>query len=110
MSEVIQPRLAELRVSRRDLDHRTVGCFHVPMIDEDPSPEDVERFSSETAYCPSCGAEIWDQAEHCPQCGDAVGGQTISRPPLEHWWRRRWLILIVVAALLAFLLMVMGGL
>ena len=77
------------------------------MIDEGPSPEDLERFSDATAYCPDCGAEMWDQAEICPACGAAVGGGTLSRPPLEHWLRRRWLILVAMAALAAFLLAVL---
>ncbi|MHC4128684.1 MAG: zinc ribbon domain-containing protein [Planctomycetota bacterium] len=74
------------------------------MIDEDPSPEDLQRFGHDTAYCPACGAEIWDQAELCPSCGDLVGGRTDSRPPLESWLRRRWLILVAIGALVAFLL------
>ena len=76
------------------------------MIDEDPSPQDLERFGHETAYCPACGAEIWDQAELCPSCGDLVGGRTSSRHPLESWFRRRWFILVAIGALVAFLMMV----
>jgi hypothetical protein len=76
------------------------------MIDEDPSPQDLERFGRDTAYCPLCGAEIWDQAELCPSCGGHVGGETTGRPPLEAWLRRRWLLLVVVAALVAFVIAV----
>ena len=73
------------------------------MIDEDPSPEDLERFSGDTAHCPACGAEIWDLAELCPACGATVGGRVAARPPVEDWFRRRWLILVVIVVLAAFL-------
>jgi hypothetical protein len=74
------------------------------MRDEDPSPDDLERFDRDTAYCPDCGAEIWDQAEFCPACGGYVGGRTLSRPPLDSWLRHRWLVLVALAALVAFFL------
>ena len=76
--------------------------------DEGPSPEDIERFSGETAYCPQCGAEVWDQAERCPACGEAVGGDVSSRPPLERWWRQRWVLLVALLALVAFLIAVLA--
>lgn len=74
------------------------------MIDEEPSDEDIERLSHDTAHCPDCGAEIWDQAEICPKCGQYVGGNTLSRPPLAAEWRAKWLILIVLALLVAMVL------
>jgi predicted amidophosphoribosyltransferase len=77
------------------------------MIDEDPSPEDLERFGHDTAHCPECGAEIWDQADLCPDCGAAVSGRVAGRPPVETWFRRRWLVLVVIVALAAFLLAVL---
>ena len=77
------------------------------MIDEDPSPEDLDRFSGETGWCPQCGAEVWDQAEFCPACGAQVGGRTLSRPPVEAGFRRRWLLLVAIIALLAFLIAVL---
>ena len=73
------------------------------MIDEDPSPEDLERFGHDTAHCPACGAEIWDQADLCPACGATVGDPVAGRPPLEDWFRRRWMILVAIVALAAFL-------
>jgi predicted amidophosphoribosyltransferase len=73
------------------------------MIDEDPSPDDLERFGHDTAHCPACGAEIWDLAELCPACGAAVGGRVVRRPPVEDWFRRRWLILVAIGAVVAFL-------
>ncbi|MHC5023562.1 MAG: zinc ribbon domain-containing protein [Planctomycetota bacterium] len=77
------------------------------MIDEGPSSEDIERFGDDTAYCPACGAEIWDQAPICPECGEAIGGQTLSRPPLEDWLHKRWIILVAIIALIAFVLLMM---
>ena len=77
------------------------------MRDEDPSPQDIDRFGGETAYCPDCGAEIWDQAERCPACGNLVGGRTRSREPVEAWLRGRWLALVAILALLAFLIAIL---
>ena len=74
-----------------------------PVIDEDPSPQDIERFGGDTAYCPACGAEVFDQAEACPACGSWIGGATESRPPLDAARRRRWLVLAGLAALAALL-------
>lgn len=78
------------------------------MIDEDPSPEDLERFGGETAFCPLCGAEIWDQAEFCPACGDHVGGGTAGRPPLEGWLRSRWLVAVALISAAALLGAILG--
>ncbi len=76
-------------------------------MDEDPSREDIERFGGETAWCPECGAEVWDMAEFCPSCGAQVGGRVLTRPPVDTWLARRWLILVAVAALVAFLIAVL---
>jgi hypothetical protein len=40
--------------------------------DEDPAPEDVDRFSDVTQNCPHCGTELYDDAELCWKCGLAV--------------------------------------
>ena len=48
------------------------------MIDEDPSDEDLDRFSAETGYCPDCGREVWDEAWECPHCGEVIEGR-VSR-------------------------------
>jgi hypothetical protein len=75
------------------------------MKDEDPSEEDVERFSSETAFCPDCGAEIWDSAEVCPKCFAYLGGETSSRKPVAREIQRRSVV-VLVAVLIA--LMILG--
>ena len=77
-------------------------------IDEDPSPEDLERFDHEDAHCPECGAEVWDQAEFCPACGTQVGGHTVGGTRRRRWRRKRWLLVVGLIALLAFLVAVLG--
>ncbi len=77
------------------------------MIDEDPSPEDLERFSGDTALCPDCGAQVWDQAEVCSSCGAYLHGETVSQPPVQRWFRRRWLTLVAVVTAIAFGLLAM---
>ncbi len=40
------------------------------MADEDPSKEDIERFSTHQAgYSQVCGEEIWDDVTQCPSYG-----------------------------------------
>jgi ribosomal protein L37E len=73
-------------------------------IDDGPLEEDIARLSHDTAYCPRCGAEVWDQAEVCPACGEYLGGNTSTRPPLMAEWRAKWVILIILAVLIAFVL------
>ena len=72
-------------------------------FDEDPSIEDVERLDHECAYCPDCGAEIWDAAEICPKCRAYLGGNTDHREPLPRWVKRTSIALIVFVLLLAML-------
>jgi len=52
--------------------------------DDDDAHEaaDRERFSSDTAYCPECGATILDDADVCPKCFTWIAGDTSSRPPV----------------------------
>lgn len=76
------------------------------MIDEGPSLDDLNRFGSDEAFCPECGAEIYDQAEFCPHCKSPIGGNTLRRHPEAHAFQKRWIMLIAIIVLLAFLLMV----
>ncbi len=69
------------------------------MIDEGPSDDDIRRFgdeTEETAICPDCGAEVWDQADVCPQCGqfmvDGPSRQSRTDKRLDH----RWIVILVV--------------
>ena len=78
------------------------------MIDENPSPEDIERFSGETGFCPDCGEEIFDQAGACPSCGTILGGETAARHPVADRLRRGWIVLVAVIALLAFAMAILG--
>lgn len=65
-----------------------------PMDDlEDPSPEDIERFSDVTRKCPSCGKEVFDDAEVCYHCGEAMSQPTKGLPV--------WAIVGAVLAILA---------
>lgn len=69
--------------------------------DEGPSEEDLRRFGDDSAFCPDCGAEIWDQADVCPKCFAYLGGDT-SRRRRGGEARRRWrtvVVLIVLAAI-----------
>lgn len=70
--------------------------------DEGPSAEDIERFSDETGYCPSCGAEVWDGAPACPSCGEMLD-RVLTRPPAVHAFETRWRRAIIVLVLLGFL-------
>ena len=72
------------------------------MRDEGPSSEDLDRFGGDTAHCPDCGAEIWDQAEVCPECHAYIGGNTSTRLPVESWFQRRWAVAIIIALVIAF--------
>ncbi len=49
-------------------------------LDEDPSPEDMERFGSATRTCPECKSEVYDDAEICHECGHAFSGEAKSHP------------------------------
>ena len=69
------------------------------MLDDDPSDEDLDRFSGQTGYCPDCGEEIWDEAWQCPHCG-AVVENRVRRERLDEAGRQvstRTKIALVVA-------------
>jgi len=71
--------------------------------DDGPSPDDLRRFSDDTAYCPDCGEEIYDEAPACPECGAWIEGRTLSRPMVAHESRRQFRTLVIVLTLLGFL-------
>ncbi|MEE3001625.1 MAG: zinc ribbon domain-containing protein [Planctomycetota bacterium] len=75
------------------------------MRDEGPSPDDIDRFGGDDqeAYCPRCGAVVWDDAEFCPSCGDQISGRTSSKPPVVREMQRRWMILVAIFVLISFL-------
>ena len=75
------------------------------MRNEDPSPEDIERFgddADQTGWCPECGNEVWDETESCPACGAYIRGRVLRRPPDAENFHRRMLMLIGLVALIAF--------
>lgn len=48
--------------------------------DDEHDARDRARFESETAFCPECGAEIYDAADVCPKCFTWIDGETTRRP------------------------------
>ena len=71
--------------------------------DEGPSLEDLRRFGSEadtTAYCPECGAEVYDDADACPKCFTWITGRTLRKPPEDLAMQKRVRQVIVFVTLL----------
>ncbi|MFM1823387.1 MAG: hypothetical protein RI967_1653 [Planctomycetota bacterium] len=71
--------------------------------DEDDSREGRSR-ARDTAFCPECGAEIYDAADICPACFSWIDGDTTRRPPRNGWFRKggaQLVVWLLIAALLA---------
>lgn len=64
--------------------------------DEDWSNEDG---STDVVECPSCGADVYEDAQQCPSCGDYIVFSTTS-------WSGKplWYVLLGLAGILAVLL------
>lgn len=50
-------------------------------MNEDPTDDDIDRFSAQTGHCPDCGEEIWDEAWQCPHCDAVVEGRILRDRP-----------------------------
>lgn len=63
---------------------------------------DFDDPSSDTAFCPECGAEIYDAADVCPKCFTWLNGETSRHPPHRQRAWDRWAKLVawvLIAAL-----------
>jgi len=76
--------------------------------DEGPSEQDRARFADAAGYCPSCGREVYDDADLCPGCGSWITGEVASEPPLNRELQGRFRTIVVVAVLLGFVAVVLG--
>ena len=71
--------------------------------DDGPDADDLARFGGDTAFCPDCGAELWDQAEVCPACSSLVGGRMIGRRGRRFRRARTWITVIAIVCLAALI-------
>jgi len=61
-----------------------------PRDDDGPGEADrdlTDDESADTARCPSCGAEVYEDADKCPACGEWIvtpGSSPARARPL--WW------------------------
>lgn len=70
---------------------------------DDHEVADQQRFSSNLAFCPECGAEIYDAADICPKCFSWINGETARRRPgrgLRRSLRHAILWAVIVAMIL----------
>lgn len=72
---------------------------------EEPSIEDLERFGHQSAYCPTCGAEVWDDAQHCSDCG-AYFEMASPDPPVVRDMKRAWRTTAVLVGAVSFVVLV----
>ena len=46
---------------------------HRPLEDwEDPEPDDEDDAGDDEYFCPSCGANVYEDCDRCPSCGDYI--------------------------------------
>lgn len=72
-------------------------------LDEDEHDAlDRARFDSDTAFCPECGAEIYDAADVCPKCFTWIDGETRGRPlSRRRQTIRQTIVWVLIVTLLA---------
>jgi uncharacterized protein (DUF983 family) len=62
---------------------------------EGPSRADIERFADESRRCPSCGEDVYEDAQLCQVCGHAFEDRPGKTPP--------WVLIVSAVLLLALL-------
>ncbi|MGI9012957.1 MAG: zinc-ribbon domain-containing protein [Phycisphaerales bacterium] len=72
--------------------------------DEEPSSDDLARFGHETAYCPHCGAEVWDDAHYCSSCEQSFTIAS-SYPPASARARKVWRAVFILLALIGLVIL-----
>ena len=75
------------------------------MYDDEFDDYETGDDDSETVPCPSCGRDIFEDAERCPWCGDYVVADTSALSGRPSWWIVLGLLGVaaVIAALSGFL-------
>lgn len=69
-------------------------------LDEDEFPNDEwDDDSAETAPCPECGAEVYEDAVQCPVCGNYITHQTRIWSGRPGWWVILGLLGVLAAVL-----------
>jgi hypothetical protein len=70
---------------------------------EDPSPEDIKRFSnSETGFCPHCGEELWDDASQCHHCDRWIQTGVLHQDPIAYAFKKKFMTVVVITILIGF--------
>jgi len=73
-------------------------------FDAEEAPDDAaDDDLTETTPCPSCGADVYEDAEQCPYCGTYLTSQTSPWAGRSVWW-----IVLAVLGLLATILALSG--
>lgn len=73
-------------------------------FDEADYPDDEADDSTETVACPSCGREVYEEAEQCPYCGSYIIHQTSPWLGRSVWW-----IVLAVLGLIATIVALSGA-
>ncbi len=72
-------------------------------FDEDEFPDENDDGLTETVPCPSCGADVYDEAEQCPYCGNHITSPTNPWGGRSAWW-----VALAVLGLVATVLALSG--
>lgn len=73
--------------------------------DENPSPEDIERFGDVTRTCPECRKDVFDDAAVCYHCGHAF-----ERTAAGSGRSKGWVVAVVIVLVGVMVLGAVGGL
>jgi hypothetical protein len=84
------------------------GFPTVPTTDDDSRDDDWPSAGDDgqecTAFCPDCGAEVYDDADVCPKCFSWLNGETARHAPRAARRRDLTRVLVVVITIAAILL------
>lgn len=53
---------------------------------EDAGPDEIDDDAADLVRCPSCGEEIYEDAQQCPYCGDYVTHSTSAMSGRPLWF------------------------
>ena len=72
--------------------------------DEHDDDNGRARRTNDTAFCPDCGAEVYDAADVCPKCFTWLNGETVRHAPRGRQGAARFTSAVVWMLIAAMLL------